>query len=151
MCQNGGGGGGGVGGGGAFYSTGYNISIARKLQFCTQPFEILQGQIAFKNMVQSTNFLERSIKIGPLPERCICFRANSRTGYKKLVHFLNRVSVLEQFFFRTGWQFEVPGSTYLPKKYPSAPPLPGPEPWLLFKKAGPVVNSMKLLQCSLQL
>ena len=36
----------------AFFRTGYNISNARKLQFCKQPFEIIQGQIAFKNTVQ---------------------------------------------------------------------------------------------------
>ena len=34
---------------------GYNISNARKLQFCKQPFEIIQGQIAFKNTVQWVN------------------------------------------------------------------------------------------------
>ena len=48
------------------------------------------------------NFLERSIKMGP---------------------FL--VSVLGEIFFRTGCQFGVPGGTYPPKKYPSAPPPPG--------------------------
>ena len=37
-----------------FFRTGYNISKARKLQFCKQPFEI-QGQIAFKNTVQCVN------------------------------------------------------------------------------------------------
>ena len=31
----------------AFARTGYNISNARKLQFCKQPFEIIQGQIVF--------------------------------------------------------------------------------------------------------
>ena len=36
----------------AFSRTGNNISNARKLQFCKQPFEISQGQIAFKNTVQ---------------------------------------------------------------------------------------------------
>ena len=39
----------------AFSSTGYNISKARKLQFCKQPFEIIEGQIAFKNTVQCVN------------------------------------------------------------------------------------------------
>ena len=34
------------------FQNGYNISNARKLQFCKQPFEIIQGQIAFKNTVQ---------------------------------------------------------------------------------------------------
>ena len=33
----------------AFSRTGYNISNARKLHFCKQPFESVQGQIAFKN------------------------------------------------------------------------------------------------------
>ena len=36
----------------AFSGTGYSISNARKLQFCKKPFEIIQGQIAFKNTVQ---------------------------------------------------------------------------------------------------
>ena len=39
----------------AFSRTGYNISNARKLQFCKQPFEISQGQIAFKNTVRCIN------------------------------------------------------------------------------------------------
>ena len=39
----------------AFSRRGYNISNARKLQFCKQPFEIIQGQIAFKNTVQCVN------------------------------------------------------------------------------------------------
>ena len=41
----------------AFSRTGYNISNARKLQVCKQPFEIImiQGQIAFKNRVQCVN------------------------------------------------------------------------------------------------
>ena len=34
---------------------GSNISNARKLQFCKQPFEIIQGPIAIKNMVQCVN------------------------------------------------------------------------------------------------
>ena len=67
----------------AFSRKGYNISNARKLQFCKQPFEIIQGQIAFKNTVQCVNkqtvvlfaiccTLERSIKNWPI----------SRTGYQ---------------------------------------------------------------------
>ena len=36
----------------AFFTTGYNISNARKLQFFKQPFEIIQGQLAFKNTVE---------------------------------------------------------------------------------------------------
>ena len=39
----------------AFSRTGYNISNAWKLQFCKQPFEIIQGQFAFKNTVQCVN------------------------------------------------------------------------------------------------
>ena len=35
--------------------TGYNFSNARKLQFCKQPFEIIRGQIAFKNTVRCVN------------------------------------------------------------------------------------------------
>ena len=38
-----------------FLGDGYNISNARKLQFCKQPFEIIQGQIAFKNTIQCVN------------------------------------------------------------------------------------------------
>ena len=50
----------------AFFRTGYNISNARKLQFCMQPFENIQDQVAFKNTVQFTNFLERSINHSPI-------------------------------------------------------------------------------------
>ena len=35
--------------------TGYNISNERKLQFFKQPFEIIHGQIAFKNTFQCVN------------------------------------------------------------------------------------------------
>ena len=48
------------------------ISNAWKLQFCKQPFEIIQGHIAFKNTVQFTNFVERRLKNWPI----------SRTGYQ---------------------------------------------------------------------
>ena len=37
------------------FRTGYNISNASKLHFCKQPFEIIQGQIAFKNTIQCVN------------------------------------------------------------------------------------------------
>ena len=47
--------GGGVSISEAFSRTGYNISNARKFQFCKQPFEIIQGQIAFKNTGQCVN------------------------------------------------------------------------------------------------
>ena len=43
-------------------------------------------------------------------------------GYKKIGPFLERVSILGEFFFRTGCQFGDPGGTYPPQKYPSAPP-----------------------------
>ena len=33
----------------------FNSSNARKLQVCKQPFEIIQGQIAFKTTVQCVN------------------------------------------------------------------------------------------------
>ena len=55
----------------AFSRMGYNISNA-KLQFCKQPFEIVQEHIAFKNTVQLTNFLEQSLKYWPI----------SRMGYQ---------------------------------------------------------------------
>ena len=57
---------------------------------------IIQGQIAFKNTVQCVNKQTVVLllhprteykKIGPFLERGISFRANSRTGYKKLAHF----------------------------------------------------------------
>ena len=60
--------------------------------------------------------------MGPFLERGVSFRANSRMGYKKLAYFQNGVSILGEIFSRTGCQFGVPGSTYPPKKYPSAPP-----------------------------
>ena len=39
----------------AFSRKGYNISNAQNLQFCKQPFELIQGQIAFKNTVKCVN------------------------------------------------------------------------------------------------
>ena len=80
----------------AFSRTGYKISNARKLYFCKQPFESIQGQIAFKNTVQCVNKQTVVLllhprtkynKIGPFLEQGISFRANTRTGYKKLAHF----------------------------------------------------------------
>ena len=67
-----------------FSRTGYNISNPRKCKFSKQPFEIIQRQIAFKNKVQLTNFLEQSIKNW---NGVHSFRANSRTRYKKLAYF----------------------------------------------------------------
>ena len=60
--------------------------------------------------------------MGPFLERGISISANSRTGYKKLAHFQNWVSILAESFFRTGCQFGVPGGTYPPKKFSSASP-----------------------------
>ena len=54
---------------------GYNISNARKHQFCKQPFEILQGQIAFKNTVQCVN------------KQTVVLLLHPRMEYKKLAHF----------------------------------------------------------------
>ena len=59
----------------AFFRTGYNISNARKLQFCKQPVEIIQGQIAFKNTVQWVN------------KQTVVLLLHPRTEYKKLAHF----------------------------------------------------------------
>ena len=59
----------------AFSRTGYNISNARKLQFCKKPFEIIQGQIAFKNTVQCVN------------KQTVMLLLHPRTEYKKLAHF----------------------------------------------------------------
>ena len=58
-----------------FSRTGYNISKAWKLQFCKQPFEIIQGQIAFKNTVQCVN------------KQTVILLLHPRTEYKKLAHF----------------------------------------------------------------
>ena len=74
----------------AFSRAGYNISNARKLQFCKQPFEIIQGQIAFKNTVQCVN------------KQTVVLLLHPRTGYKKLAHFYNGVSILGEILFRTG-------------------------------------------------
>ena len=59
----------------AFSRTGYNISNPRKLQFCKQPFEIIQGQIAFKNTAQCVN------------KQTVVLLLPPRTEYKKLAHF----------------------------------------------------------------
>ena len=58
-----------------FSRTGYNISNASKLHFCKQPFEIIQGQIAFKNTVQWVN------------KQTVVLLLHPRTEYKKLAHF----------------------------------------------------------------
>ena len=87
----------------AFSRTGYNISNARKLHFCKQPFESIQGQIAFKNMVQCVN------------KQTVVLLLHPRTEYKKLAHFQNGVSVLGRILersiknwpiSRTGYQFQ---------------------------------------------
>ena len=59
----------------AFSRTGYNFSNARKLYFCKQPFEIVQGQIAFKNTVQCVN------------KQTVVLLLHLTTEYKKLAHF----------------------------------------------------------------
>ena len=59
----------------AFFTTGYNITNARKLQFCKQPVEIIQGQIAFKNTVQWVN------------KQTVVLLLHPRTEYKKMAHF----------------------------------------------------------------
>ena len=89
--------------------TGYNISNARKLQFCKQPTEIIQGQIAFKNTVQCVN------------KQTAVLLLNPGTEYKRLAQMLER-GISFKANSRTGCQFGVPGGTYPPKKYPSAPP-----------------------------
>ena len=71
-----------------FSRTGYNISNARKLQFCKQPFKIIQGQIAFKNTIQCVNKQTAILLLHP------------RTKYKKLAHFWNGVSALERILER---------------------------------------------------
>ena len=59
----------------AFSRTGYNISNSRKLHFFKQPFEIIQGQITFKNTVQCVN------------KQTVILLLHPRTEYKKLAHF----------------------------------------------------------------
>ena len=115
-----------------FSRTGYIISNGRKLQFGKQPFEIIQGHIAFKNTVQFTIFLERRQKNWPL----------SRVGYQFQGEFYNGVSILGQIFFRTGCQFGVPGGTYPPQKYPSV----GARGWgdSHKKKTGMLVRNFEL-------
>ena len=73
-----------------------------------------ERNIALKNRAISIYKLPRTeyIKNWPI----------SRTGYKKLAHFQNGVSILGENFFKTGCQFGVLGGTYTPKKYSSAPP-----------------------------
>ena len=87
----------------AFSRTGYNISNARKLQFCKQPFEIIQGQTAFKNTVQCVN------------KQTVILLLHPGTEYKKLAHFQNGVSVLWRILergiknwpiSRTGYHFQ---------------------------------------------
>ena len=78
----------------AFSRTGYNISNAQKLQFCKQPFEIIQGQIALKirfsaltsRLLYSCCTVEQSIKNWPI----------SRKGYQfQGKFFLERGANLE--------------------------------------------------------
>ena len=86
---------------------------ARKLQFCKKPFEIIQGQIAYKNTVQCVNKQTVVLLFAPCVLACRagvfwheprvltspswinrCAEKNraisiyklSRTEYKKLVH-----------------------------------------------------------------
>ena len=59
----------------AFSRTGYNISNVRKLYLCKQPFEIVQGQIAFENTVQCVN------------KQTVVLLLHLRTEYKQLAHF----------------------------------------------------------------
>ena len=61
--------------------------IMKKHLFDVQVEQIKKYLFKKTGLFQFTNFLERSIKIGPFLERGISFRANSRTGYKKLAHF----------------------------------------------------------------
>ena len=58
-----------------FSRKGCNISNTRKLYFCKQPFEIIQGQIAFKNTVQCVN------------KQTVVLLLHLRTECKKLAHF----------------------------------------------------------------
>ena len=88
----------------AFSRTGYNISNVRKLHFCKQPFESIQGQITFKNTVQCVN--KQTVVL-------LCYTLER--SIKKLANFQNGVSVLRRFLerdiknwplSRTGYQFK---------------------------------------------
>ena len=57
------------------FRTAYNISNARKLHFCKQTCEIIQGQIAFKHTVQCVN------------KPTVVLLLHLSTKYKKLAHF----------------------------------------------------------------
>ena len=76
-------------------------------------------------LFQFTNSLELSIKNWPIfLERGINFRANSRTGCKKLAYFLNGVSILEEIFFRRGPGVPIwsPWRRIPTQKIPKSPP-----------------------------
>ena len=84
----------------AFSRTGYNISNARKLQFCQQPFEIIQGQIAFTNMVQCVN--KQTFVLSCTLERSIKNWSISRTGFQfQGTFFLERGTNLESWAAHT--------------------------------------------------
>ena len=123
----------------AFSRTGYKFRTHESSTFVSSHLKVFKDRLLLKirfNALTSKLFLyscytlERigSFQEGSCPflERGISFRGNTRTGYKKLAHFQNGVSILGEIFSRTGCQFGVPGGTYPPKKYPSAPP--GSEP-----------------------
>ena len=67
------------------------ISNAQKLQFCKQPFEIIQGQIAFKNRVRSHGL---RIRFNALNKQTVVLFLHPRTEYKKNGPFPDGVSVL---------------------------------------------------------
>ena len=104
----------------AFSRMGYNISNAQKLQFCKQPFEIFQGQIAFKNTVQCVN------------KQTVVLLLHPRTECRKLAHFQNGVSVLGRLlerginfrgnFFQNGVPIWSPGRHIPTQKIPKCPP-----------------------------
>ena len=54
----------------AFFRTGYNISNARKLQFCKQPFEIIQGRIAFTALFTNMRTLKFKGRLHNCVFRC---------------------------------------------------------------------------------
>ena len=60
--------------------------------------------------------------MGPFLERGISFRANSRTAYKKLAHFLNGISVLGEIFLERGANFESRAAHTHPKNTQVPPP-----------------------------
>ena len=133
----------------SWFRTGYNISNARKLQFCKQPFEIIQGQIAFKNTVQCVNKQTVILLLHPGTEykklAHFNFRANSKTGYKNWPISRTGYQFQGKFFSERGANLEFRAAhTHL--KNTQVPP---PPPGVLCKKTFPQRAYTASLECNL--